>query len=334
MLKHTSFKALSISLLLSFAFNLSAKNNDSLYDEKLAEGETRHVISSVNTLLDKNYIFPEVSEQIRQLLERKLNNGEYAAAKSGHGLAQLLTADVQAVSKDRHLRVYFDPKRVERTRQSENEVVDPAEEEKERLIERTKNHGFKQVSILDGNVGYVDLRHFAYPDEASETVAATMAFLQNTDALIFDLRQNGGGSPAMVQLLVSYLLDEEQVHLNDIYKRNLNQTKQYWSLPSVPGKRLPDVDVYVLTSKGTFSAAEDFSYTLKHLERATIIGETTGGGAHPGGRQIATDRFMVWVPTARSINPVTGTNWEGVGVIPHVEQPAGRCIADGTHDGP
>ena len=123
----------------------------------------------------------------------------------------------------------------------------------------------------------------------------------------------------MIQLITSYLYDEEPVHLNNFYYRPTDSHTQTWTLPHVSGKRNPDALVYVLTSQRTFSAAEEFSYNLKNLERATLVGETTGGGAHPGGHRIATDRFAVWLPNGRAINPISNTNWEGTGVTPHIE---------------
>jgi len=157
-----------------------------------------------------------------------------------------------------------------------------------------------------------------------------MNFLSNSSALIIDLRNNGGGSPSMIQLISTYLYDQDEdpVHLNNFYWRPSDEHTQTWTLPYVPGNRLgSDVDVYVLTSGQTFSAAEEFTYNLKNLERATIVGETTGGGAHPGGTQIATDRFVVWVPSGRAINPITETNWEGTGVTPHVDVPREEALA-------
>lgn len=189
------------------------------------------------------------------------------------------------------------------------------------------NYGFRQVRILDGNVGYLNLTGFANVDErAGATAQAAMNFLGNADALIIDLRQNGGGSPSMIQLITSYLYGSERVHLNNFYNRPRDEHTQTWTLPYVPGKRRPDIDVYVLTSQSTFSAAEEFSYNLRNLERATLIGETTGGGAHPGGTQIATNRFTIWVPDGRAINPITKTNWEGVGVEPHMKVSANEAL--------
>ena len=182
---------------------------------------------------------------------------------------------------------------------------------------RTNNFGFQEIKILDGNVGYLNLRGFIPAEVGGDTAIAAMNFLSNTDAIIFDLRQNGGGDPSMVQLISSYLFDEP-AHLTDIYYRPTDLTTQSWTLPYVPGKRSPDTPVYILTSSRTFSAAEEFSYNLKNLKRATIVGETTGGGAHPGGTVDATDRYQVWLPSGRAINPITKTNWEGTGVSPHI----------------
>jgi C-terminal processing protease CtpA/Prc len=191
---------------------------------------------------------------------------------------------------------------------------------------KRSNFGFREVKILEGNIGYLDLRGFSDVAYAGETAVAAMNFLSNSDALIIDLRHNGGGSPRMIQLISSYLFGSEPVHLNNFYWRPTDTHSQTWTLPHVPGTRRPDRPVYVLTSKGTFSAAEEFSYNLKNLNRATLVGETTGGGAHPGGSVAATDRFMVWVPTGRAINPITNTNWEGTGVSPHMDVPAGEAL--------
>lgn len=196
------------------------------------------------------------------------------------------------------------------------------------MLEQWKmtNYGFKEVKILEGNIGYIDLRGFVPPKYAGETAVAAMNFVGNCKALIFDLRKNGGGSPEMIQLISSYLFSAEPVHLNNFYFRPANKNTQTWTLPYVTGKRRPDMDVYVLTSKGTFSAAEEFTYNLKNLKRATIIGETTGGGANPGGNQIINDRFTVFVPTGRAINPITNTNWEGTGVQPDIAVPASDAL--------
>jgi C-terminal processing protease CtpA/Prc len=153
-----------------------------------------------------------------------------------------------------------------------------------------------------------------------------MNFINGTEALIIDMRANGGGNPAMVALVCSYLFGPEPVHLNDLYWREGNRTDEFWTKKEVAGKRYLNKDVYVLTSKRTFSGAEEFTYNLKNLKRATIIGETTGGGAHPGGGFRVNEHFGMFVPTGRAISPITKTNWEGTGVTPDVPVPADQAL--------
>jgi C-terminal processing protease CtpA/Prc len=181
------------------------------------------------------------------------------------------------------------------------------------------------MELLEGNIGYLDLRYFSGVKPSGETAVAAMNFLSNANAIIIDLRKNGGGNPSMIQLLSSYFLDD-YTHLNSFENRGEDSLQQFWTLPYVPGRSMYETDLYVLTSRRTFSGAEEFTYNMKNLERATIIGETTGGGAHPGGYEIATHGFLVWVPTGRAINPITKTNWEGVGIEPHISVPQEKAL--------
>ncbi len=134
-----------------------------------------------------------------------------------------------------------------------------------------------------------------------------------------------GAIPEMVSLIASYLFDEP-THLNDLYNRKENATTQYWTLPYVPGKRL-SVPAFVLTSHETFSGAEEFTYDLKELKRATIVGETTGGGAHPTDIIRVNEHFLMAMPVERPINPVSKTDWEGKGVTPDVPVKADDALA-------
>jgi C-terminal processing protease CtpA/Prc len=129
----------------------------------------------------------------------------------------------------------------------------------------------------------------------------------------------------MVALIYTYLF-AEPTHLNDLWQRKDNTTQQYWTLPYVPGKRLDGKPVYVLTSKQTFSGAEEFCYNLKNLKRATLVGETTGGGAHPVSGHRIDEHFIIGVPFARAINPISKTNWEGTGVEPDVKVSAAEAL--------
>lgn len=291
------------------------------------KAEMSATIDSINHILHQKYIFPEVADKIVKSIKSNHANGKYSAIASPSEFAGQLTKDLQTVSNDKHLRVIYSPQLIARERQ-----VTPAKErerlENEQIQEmKRENFGFQEVKILDGNIGYLDLRVFLNPKYAGETAVAAMYFLSSADALIIDLRQNSGGSPAMIQLISSYFFSSEPVHLNTFYDRPTNKSTQTWTLPHIQGTRRPDIDLYVLTSSYTFSAAEEFSYNLKNLKRATLIGETTGGGAHPTGSAIATDQFFVRVPSGRAINPITNTNWEGVGVIPDIQVNASQALA-------
>lgn len=187
------------------------------------------------------------------------------------------------------------------------------------------NYGFRELKLLPGNIGYLRFDAFLPTPVAGRAAVAAMGFLSGADAIIFDLRNNGGGSPTMIQLLSSYLFDEP-THLNDIYFREGDRRNQFWTLPWIEGERRPQIPVYVLTSARTFSAAEEFTNNLKVLKRATIVGETTGGGANPGRTYDVGRRFETVVSTGRAINPTTGTNWEGTGVEPDVKVPAADAL--------
>ncbi len=295
------------------------------------EGKTaQEVVESIVKFLAEDYVFPETAKKIDADLRQRLDNKEYAEVKGAKKLAELLTQQMQAISRDKHLRVFYshEPLPV----RPPLEKSEPARDRRDEMIERMRkrgratNFGFEKVERLEGNVGYLDLRMFQPAELAGETAASAMNFLANTDALIIDLRKNGGGSPSMVALISSYLFGPEPVHLNDLYSRPDDSTHQWWTLPHIPGQRYEEKPVYVLTSKRTFSAAEEFTYNLKCLKRATIVGETTGGGAHPGGMRRISEHFGVFVPSGRAINPITKTNWEGAGVAPDVKVAADLAL--------
>src|SRR6266498_1131203 len=288
------------------------------------DGPTRgEAIDRILKALGGFYVFPEAARKMTQAIREREQRKEYDSITSGKQLAQTLTKHLQEVSRDKHVRVAVvaGPQAQPRDRQP---LVEELEQQRVELA-RT-NFGFERVERLAGNIGYVDLRVFHRPGLMGETAAAAMNFLAHTDALIADLRQNTGGDPAAVALISSYLFGPEPVHLNDIYWRPSNETRQWWTLPYVPGKRLADRDVYVLTSRLTFSAGEEFAYNLKSLKRATIVGESTAGGAHPGGPQRVHDHFVVFVPMGRAINPVTKSNWAGTGVEPDFKVAADQAL--------
>jgi hypothetical protein len=283
------------------------------------------VIDTAIRQLNERYVFPDLAKKMEQALRDRAARKEYDSVTSAKQFAELLTTHLQEVSRDKHIRVFYSVEPVPEDRQD----AEPSAEQREqyRQFGRRVNYGFERIERLPGNIGYVDLRGFMEANEESaQTVAAAMNFLNNTEAIIFDLRKNGGGQPQMVALISSYLFGEQPVHLNSLYWRKGDRTEEFWTLKEVAGKRYGNKDVYILTSNRTFSAAEEFTYNLKNLKRATIIGETTGGGAHPGGGVKLARNFAMFVPTGRAINPISKTNWEGTGVKPDVEVPADQAL--------
>jgi C-terminal processing protease CtpA/Prc len=289
------------------------------------DGQARAlVVETLAAKLDSMYVMPEVATKLSAALREKLTNKGYDACTSAPALAKQLTEDLQAIAKDKHLRV-MRPQKMP-LMPAEGKPTPEMLKKMQRMM-RKQNYGFVKVERLPGNIGLLDLRGFAEEKEAEQTVAAAMNFLAGTDALILDLRKNGGGSPRMVQLLCSYLLPADKpILLNTMHWRKGNRVEEFWTVNDLPGKRYQDRDVYVLTSQRTFSAAEECTYNLKNLKRATIVGETTGGGAHPGGMVPLGEGFAAFIPTGRAINPITKTNWEGTGVKPDVEVTADKAL--------
>jgi retinol-binding protein 3 len=319
-----NLKTALYSLILSFLITIPCypqiyKQDPTKENQNLDKNAQTKVINKISSILKDNYIFPDKAKQMAELLKSKLNNNEYDAVTDGAEFGRILTRDLQSVSNDKHLRVNFNPEFSARLKAMEEKGEDP--EDEKQFIEQMKyeNFAFKKVERLDGNIGYLDFRNFAPSKYCKEVVAAAMEFLYYTNAIIIDLRQNGGGDPDGVRLICSYFFGNKPVHLNDLYYRPDDETTEYWTLKKVDGKKMPDKDLYILTSSYTFSGAEEFTYNLKNLKRATIVGETTGGGAHPGGMARVDDSFVMFVPTGRAINPITKTNWEGTGVAPDVQ---------------
>jgi len=284
---------------------------------EVSDADKGQTIDALFASMRRAYVFPDKATEAERAIRARLAAGDYANVKDGKAFAILLTEHLRAVCQDAHLHVsYSEPVLPVR---KQNDQPSPAEIEQAKQSTRFSNAGFERVERLPGNVGYIKFNGFAPAEAAAAPVRAAMDFVANTDALIFDLRQNGGGSPETVRLICSYLFGETPVHLNDIYHRPTNKTTEFWTLRKVDGKRYLDREVYILTSKSTGSAAEEFSYNLKNLKRATLVGTSTWGGANPGDVIRLNDHFAAFVPDGRAINPITKTNWEGTGVEPDVK---------------
>ena len=288
-------------------------------DLRLNKATRTEILEAIADQLSE-YAFPEVAAKIQADIHSRLSAEGYQDVKSGFQLAETLTAQLQTLSEDLHLKVHFSPAVLPHLEpQSEIPPEELALQQKQGAL---RNFDFNRVERLRGNVGYLELFSFEPPEFAGEVAAAAMQFLANSHALIIDLRHNRGGSASMVALLTSYLLPAyPTVHLTDLHWPKAGKTQQSWTLPHVTGQRYLDKPVYVLISPETFSAAEEFAYNLKHLKRAVIVGETTAGGANPGAGFRVHDHFWMFIPTGTAISHTTGENWEGSGVLPDFKVP-------------
>jgi C-terminal processing protease CtpA/Prc len=316
--------ALLIAVFVVIPYRIGAQQPQAPPDKMIDAATRIAVIDTLLKELNDGYVFPETAKRMEADIRARITAKEYDSITSAQAFAKKLTDDLQTVSKDKHLRVRYShtsiPMRTDRNEPTE------AERDQARWMNKRINYGFERVERLNGNIGYIDLRNFNDHEGGAETVAAAMAFLQNTEALIFDLRQNGGGNPFMIALISSYLFGDKPVHLNDMFWRKSGKTDEFWTKPELAKVKFANKDIYVLTSNYTFSGAEEFSYNLKNLNRATIIGETTGGGAHPGGVVRLHDHFGVFIPVGRAINPISKTNWEGTGVEPDIKAPKDQAL--------
>lgn len=289
-------------------------------------------ISAIDLLaqrLSAQYVFADAADKMAAAVRDHLRKGDYDKAVTHAEFAEVLTRHIQAVNPDKHLRVRYVPNaRPDRPRPSFKHGM-PAEVQK-RMTEvgRYWNFAFEKIERLPGNIMYVKLDSFFDADIAKAAATAAMNFAANGNAMIIDLRENRGGDPRMVAHVASYLLGDQKVHLSDMYFRADKENNAFWSDPTVQGARFgADKPVYVLISGQTFSAAEDFAYNLQAIKRITVVGEVSGGGAHPI-QQFRIDQHLVAViPVGRSINPLTKGNWEGTGVKPDVAISADKALA-------
>ena len=288
-------------------------------DPAVDDGSRTAVVRELAKTLRERYVLPDVGGRAAAAIETRAAAGAYAGMDAD-ALGEALTRDLREVARDKHLAVGRRPA----PPAGANDPESRREDEARRMAR--DNFGVQKVEILPGNVGYLDLRFCPPAALGGETAIAAMSLLGNADALLVDLRRNGGGDPTQIALLSSYLF-EEPTHLNDLVWREGNRTEQFWTHAWVPGKRLAAAaPVFVLTSGSTFSGGEEFANNLKVLKRATIVGETTGGGANPGRTVDLPGGMIAFVPTGRAVNPVTKTNWEGVGVEPDVKVSAADAL--------
>jgi hypothetical protein len=280
------------------------------------------VIAEVLAKVHAFYLSARTADLIDEEIRAREGTGDYNDLTNAVQFVRALTRNLQAISRDKHLRVEFSKEPIYSKVPSSPPELPlnpwPASESAEarlRSLWREQNCTFVNVAVVPGNVGYLKFNGFPPPSLCGDTAAAAMRFVADTRALVVDLLDNSGGDPAMVTFLASYLFSEP-VHLYSLYEPRTNETVQSWTLPFVAGPKFIGKPVFIVTSPRTFSAAEGFTYALQVRGRATVVGENTGGGAHAALPLRIDSHFTVAVPFARIIDPATGSNWEGRGVQP------------------
>jgi retinol-binding protein 3 len=304
-------------LLLIPAVAAGQTNDDLKIDARWRET----LLDQVGQRYDSLYFSAEKGALILRSLSAKATRARYSDCLTAKCLSDRLTEDLQKWSGDKHLRMVFS---VSARPMPKAAADDAAMKASEAEAMRRRNYGFHNLERLQGNIGLIELGRFDPAADAAATAAAAFQFVANTDALIIDLRNNGGGRADMVAHLMSYFLPE-QTHLGTIQRRDPANSTQIWSAAAVSAPRYLNRPVYILTSKRTFSAAEGLTYDLRNYASATVIGENTRGGANPGGFEQLDEHFAIAIPSGRMINEKTKSNWEGVGIAPDVAVPAAEA---------
>ncbi len=324
----TTLQKITLSAALIFCLSAQAQTPPSAKDIPMDTATKNAIIMNLNQEMQNKYVFPEIAEKVEKMLLKRQKNGDYEKITSAEAFASTLTEHLQSETRDKHLSVHYSYNEIPiRNSDSTQTQADTEQQAVDELaFMKWVNFGVERVERLPGNVGYLELNGFGKTEIVGDAISAAMTLLNASDALIIDLRRNGGGDPNTVALLASYFTPAE-THLSDIYNRSENKTQQFWSASHTSTPRYDkNKKVYVLTSKETFSAPEDFAYTLQSLKRSTTVGEVSGGGAHPVDGVRLHAHFIAAIPFGRSINFITKTNWEGVGVIPEIKVDADKAL--------
>lgn len=324
----TTLQKITLSAALIFCLSAQAQTPPSAKDIPMDTATKNAIIMNLNQEMQNKYVFPEIAEKVEKMLLKRQKNGDYQKITSAEAFASTLTEHLQSETRDKHLAVHFSYNEI--PIKNADSIQTQADTEQQAADElafmKWVNFGVERVERLSGNVGYLELNGFGKTEIVGNAINAAMTLLNASDALIIDLRRNGGGDPNTVALLASYFTPAE-THFGDIYNRSENKTQQFWSASHTSTPRYDkNKKVYVLTSKQTFSAPEDFAYTLQSLKRSTTVGEVSGGGAHPVDGVRLHAHFIAAIPFGRSINSITKTNWEGVGVIPEIKVDADKAL--------
>lgn len=309
---YSTVKRILLITVMAAAIPAAAAPKDMPVDAKVRSA----VIEGVIGRMHQHYVFPETAAKVEARLRSQLRDGAYDQVTSARDFARALSKTLIETAGDRHLRMRFSAEPLGHGFEPED---DPKAYYAEQAREaRAESGGVVKFERMAGNIGYLKIDYFPPAQLVPDIYAAAMTLLNGTDALIIDLRDNRGGEPAAVALLESYFFEQPTL-MNRVYERRTGETREYWTRRDIKGPSYGAAKpVYILTSKFTFSGGEDLSYSMQAQKRATVVGETSGGGANPGEMRRVHAHFAAFVSDSRAINPVTQTNWEGVGVTPDI----------------
>jgi len=268
------------------------------------------LLTEISKKITDNYIFPDVANAINSTILSEIKSGHFNNL-SNKDFASALTTSLRTAGKDKHFYVkYLDDYHPET-----NKVNDRKQQELDNVSNSLENFGFESVERLEGNIGYINFRGFAEPKSSETALASAMNFVSNTNSLIIDLRENRGGDNGMLLLFCSYFL-KNKTNIYETHFRNNGKTVENWTINKVSGKKYLNKNIYFLTSKNTFSAAEGLAYTLQSYKLAKVIGEQTGGAANPIAPFFIDNKYLLLIPVGKVKLTVTNTNWEQIGVTP------------------
>jgi len=281
--------------------------------------EKGQVVQGVADHLTAHYFDRQKALAAMERLRELEKQGAYAGIVDGRMLAERLTADLRSATGDPHLSVAYSRNSIPNTmpgRPTASALI------QYRTVLLEQNCAVEKVERLPGNIGYLKLNSFPDMEVCGPTLRKALAQIGGANGVIFDLRDNTGGFPETVADVAAPLFERPVAWYNP------KQTQSATTLTPAPGSKLANKPVYILTSSRTFSGAEQFTYNLKMLKRATVIGETTGGGGHVGVFHRVDEHFGVGIPETKISNPYGMPDWDGVGVEPDVKVKAANALGE------
>lgn len=277
------------------------------------------LIDSITLLLNQYYVFPDVAKKIESHLKAEYAEGHFSNLQNDGDIAEKIHQEMNSIAHDLHLRFSLAGGSFSSV-QNRKRVPNYSYQ----IVKEIQDFGFIRTGKMDNDIGYLEIRGFPPLNTSKPTIDEAMSFIVSSKVLIIDLRRNGGGIPETIKYICSYFF-EKPTHINSIYWRYLDKTVDFITLENVGGKKMAETPIFVLTSSFTVSGGEEFAYNIQTQKRGLLIGEVTAGGANPS--DIFTiDNFRFSIPTGRAINPITKTNWEGVGVKPDIEKESAEVL--------